>query len=159
MGIEIVSSQNLTPELSCDAQWRRVVVDATTKDGATKRRQLERPVMPQQVEQPNRGKHNGSRGQEGQSAQPSRSLHPRAGKSWLTRWQRGRKLRFASARALVGRMETQGPSGRRTERRRQRRAARIGTDRSDLSAASFTPRSRRLAACAKNQHKPCEAEA
>ena len=34
----------LTPELSCGAQWRRVVVDVTTKDGATKRHQLERLV-------------------------------------------------------------------------------------------------------------------
>ena len=35
---------NLTPELSCGAQWRRVVVDVTTKVGATKRHQLERLV-------------------------------------------------------------------------------------------------------------------
>ena len=36
--------KGLTPELSCGAQWRRVVVDATTKVGATKRHQLERIV-------------------------------------------------------------------------------------------------------------------
>ena len=35
---------SLTPELSCGAQWRRVVVDVTTKVGATKRHQLERLV-------------------------------------------------------------------------------------------------------------------
>ena len=38
------SHERLTPELSCGAQWRRVVVDVTTKVGATKRHQLERLV-------------------------------------------------------------------------------------------------------------------
>ena len=117
--------------------------------------------MPQQVEQPNQSEHHvtgaktvrarspaevwcrgeGSRGQQGGSAGEK-------GELGMTRY-----------RALVGRMETQGPSGRRTERRRQRRAARIGIDRSDLPAASFWDGNEKLAACAENQHKPREAEA
>ena len=43
-GTVLMFPNSLTPELSCEAQWRRVVVDATTKAGATKRRQLERVV-------------------------------------------------------------------------------------------------------------------
>ena len=112
--------------------------------------------MPQQVEQPNRRKHHGSRSLDSWSAQLSRSMLPRAGKLWPTRWQRGRKSKFACARALVGREEIQGPNHRRLER--QSRAARIWTDRSDLSAASFTTRNETLTTCAENKHKLCEAD-
>ena len=138
-------ADGITPELSRPDLRRRTAADyQKPQTDAAKRGRLERTVMPQQVGQPSQPEYDGSRSLDSQSAQPSRSLVPRSGQSWPTRLQRGRGRCWGLTRyrVLVGREERQGPSGRRIERQRQRRAARTGIGRSDLTAASFNRRAK-----------------